>query len=208
MKFKNWKHWKTTLLGVVIIIAAIVSVFINTNWADAIIGIAAGLMLVFAPDTILDKIKTLIKFVVLAFVLQSCSSTNQLAKKCASKFPIKDSTIVIEKIDTTYITVKGDTVKVPVKSGDSIVYVKAVCPPKKVATVTKYKEKVVYQENTAKVKSLENVILDLNKELAKTQEKLESKEKELSRVIKLALSLLFILIVIGLYRLLAWKFRI
>lgn len=61
MRFSNWKHWKTSVLGTIIILAAIGSVFYQSNWQDAIIGIAAGLMLIFAPDTILDKIKSLIK---------------------------------------------------------------------------------------------------------------------------------------------------
>ena len=151
MNFKNWKHWKTSTLGVIIIIAAIVSVFVNTNWTDAIVGISAGLMLIFAPDTILDKITTLIKILFVMFALQSCMSNKKLAQKCADKFPIKDSTVIVERIDTTYVVVKGDTIKVPFKSGDSIVYKLVQCPPKKVAQVVKYKEKVVYQENTAKI---------------------------------------------------------
>lgn len=151
MNFKNWKHWKTSTLGVIIIIAAIVSVFVNTNWTDAIVGISAGLMLIFAPDTILDKITTLIKILFVMFALQSCMSNKKLAQKCADKFPIKDSTVIVERIDTTYVVVKGDTIRVPFKSGDSIVYKLVQCPPKKVAQVIKYKEKVVYQENTAKV---------------------------------------------------------
>lgn len=151
MNFKNWKHWKTSTLGVIIIIAAIVSVFVNTNWTDAIVGISAGLMLIFAPDTILDKITTLIKILFVMFALQSCMSNKKLAQKCADKFPIKDSTVIVERVDTTYVVVKGDTIRVPFKSGDSIVYKLVQCPPKKVAQVIKYKEKVVYQENTAKV---------------------------------------------------------
>ena len=208
MKFKNWKQWQTTTLGMIIIIAAIASVFINTNWTDAIIGIGVGLMLVFSPDTVLDKIKTLIKVIVLMLVFQSCSSSKQLAKKCAERFPVKDSTIIIEKIDTTYVTVKGDTIKVPCKDGDSIVYVKAVCPPKKVATVTKYKEKIVYQENTGKVEHLQNVILDLNKELSKTQDKLEDKQESLSTFKKATGILLTILLALVAYRIMRWKLRI
>ena len=59
---KNIKQWKTTTIGLVIIAAAIVSVFIKEiQWSDAMIGIAAGLTLVFSPDNIVEKIKGLVK---------------------------------------------------------------------------------------------------------------------------------------------------
>lgn len=206
MNFKNWKHWKTSLLGSIIIVAAIVSVFVNTNWTDAIVGISAGLMLIFAPDTILDKIKTLIKILFLMFVLQSCMTNKKLAQKCADKFPIKDSTIIVERIDTTYVTIKGDTVKVPFKVGDSIVYKLVQCPPKKLAQVVKYKEKVVYQENTAKLTVLkllnDSLIIEnelLNRDIVKLQEK---KDKAVERN-------WYLVGVIGLfiaYKLVSWRF--
>lgn len=60
MKIQNYKEWKTTFMGVIIIIASITSVFIKEiQWSDASFGIAIGLVLIFSPDTI---IKNLIKF--------------------------------------------------------------------------------------------------------------------------------------------------
>jgi len=51
------KGWKTTSIGVVVIGAAIASVFTGkADWTGASIAIATGIGLVFAPDTIIDKI--------------------------------------------------------------------------------------------------------------------------------------------------------
>ena len=51
--------WKTTAIGVIILAAAIASIFFveNVGWTDAAIGIAIGLGLVFSPDDILSRIK-------------------------------------------------------------------------------------------------------------------------------------------------------
>jgi hypothetical protein len=51
--------WKTTIMGLVIMAAAVVSVFLvdAVNWMDASIGIAIGLGLVFSPDDIISRIK-------------------------------------------------------------------------------------------------------------------------------------------------------
>lgn len=205
MNFKNWKHWKTSTLGVIIIVAAIVSVFINTNWADAIIGIAAGLMLIFAPDTILDKIKTLIKILFVMFFLQSCTTNKKLAQKCAQQFPIKDSTVIVERIDTTYITIKGDTIKVPVKVGDSIVYKLVQCPSKKLAQVVKYKEKVVYQENTAKI-TLLNILNDsLKVQNALHKEKIAELQEKKDKAQERNWYLLGIIGLFVAYKLVSWR---
>jgi hypothetical protein len=63
MKVKNnVKQWKTTALGLVIIIASIASVFVKEiQWSDAVFGIGAGLVLVFSPDTILTKFDKFVK---------------------------------------------------------------------------------------------------------------------------------------------------
>ena len=206
MNFKNWKHWKTSTLGVIIIVAAIVSVFVNTNWTDAIIGISAGLMLIFAPDTILDKIKTLIKILFVMFALQSCMSNKKLAQKCADKFPIKDSTVIVERVDTTYVVVKGDTIRVPFKSGDSIVYKLVQCPPKKLAQVVKYKEKVVYQENTAKVAVLKiyNDSLKLQNSLSK--EKIAELQEKKDKAVERNWYLIGIIGLFVAYKLVSWRF--
>lgn len=61
MKISNIKQWKTTLIGVVILIASITSVFVaDLSWVDATIGIGVGTLFLFAPDTIID---TLTKFI-------------------------------------------------------------------------------------------------------------------------------------------------
>jgi membrane associated rhomboid family serine protease len=58
----NIKQWKTTALGLVLIIASIASVFIKSvSWSDAVFGIGAGLVLVFSPDTILTKFEKFVK---------------------------------------------------------------------------------------------------------------------------------------------------
>jgi len=58
----NVKQWKTTTLGVIIIIASIASVFVKEiQWSDAIFGIGAGLVLIFSPDTILTKFGNFVK---------------------------------------------------------------------------------------------------------------------------------------------------
>jgi hypothetical protein len=58
MKVKNYKEWKTTTLGMIIIIASITSVFIKEiQWSDASFGIAIGLVLIFSPDSIIDNLK-------------------------------------------------------------------------------------------------------------------------------------------------------
>jgi hypothetical protein len=58
----NVKQWKTTTLGLVIIIASIASVFVKEiQWSDAVFGIGAGLVLVFSPDTILTKFDKFVK---------------------------------------------------------------------------------------------------------------------------------------------------
>jgi hypothetical protein len=59
---RNVKQWKTTTLGVIIIIASIASVFIKEiQWSDAVFGIGAGLVLIFSPDTILTKFGNFVK---------------------------------------------------------------------------------------------------------------------------------------------------
>lgn len=51
------KGWKTSAIGIVVIIAAISSVLVkDVSWGDACIGITMGLGLLFSPDTWLNKI--------------------------------------------------------------------------------------------------------------------------------------------------------
>jgi len=54
------KSWKTSLIGLVIIISSIISVFTNKaiTWADASISLTIGIVLLFSPDTMINKIST------------------------------------------------------------------------------------------------------------------------------------------------------
>ena len=62
MKVNNYKQWKTTTLGLIIIIACITSVFTKeVQWSDASFGIAVGLVLIFSPDTIITNLKKFMK---------------------------------------------------------------------------------------------------------------------------------------------------
>jgi hypothetical protein len=60
MKKNLIKSWKTTLIGFIIIIASIISVFKipSINWADASIPLTIGIALLFSPDTALNKISS------------------------------------------------------------------------------------------------------------------------------------------------------
>lgn len=51
------KGWRTSLVGLVIITAALVSVFTKESitWTDAIIAISVGIGLMFSPDDAIKK---------------------------------------------------------------------------------------------------------------------------------------------------------
>jgi hypothetical protein len=62
MKLKNLKAWKTTALGIILILASILSVFVKSvSWSDASFGIGIGLVLIFSPDTILNRFEKFVK---------------------------------------------------------------------------------------------------------------------------------------------------
>lgn len=197
MKLNHYKQWKTTTLGLIIIAATIASVFIKeVQWSDAIIGLAAGLMLVFSPDTILDRISKLLKVLVL-FAFTSCMSEKKLAQVCAEKYPVKDSTVIIERIDTTYEYVKGDSIKVPFYIKGAVVYKDTICPPVKSKVVTRYKEKVVYQENTAKLAIKDNIIQNLNVSVHEHLKKIDELKKSNESLIKfrnIVLGIMFVIV--------------
>ena len=53
---KNFKAWKTTSVGLILIIGAIATVFLGkADWTGALVGISTGIGLLFAPDTMIDK---------------------------------------------------------------------------------------------------------------------------------------------------------
>lgn len=146
------------------------------------------------------------RYYIICLLFISCASEKKLAKICADKFPIKDSTIIIEKIDTTYEYIKGDSIKVPFYIKGDVVYKDTICPTIKVPKITKSKEKIVYQENTAKSALFEFQMKDMSQKLAKVnqdntklQETIKNRTKQrntlliilaiiiLSQVIKIAL---------------------
>jgi hypothetical protein len=51
------KGWRTSVIGLVIIIAALVSVFTkeSVTWVDAVVAISVGIGLLFAPDDAVKK---------------------------------------------------------------------------------------------------------------------------------------------------------
>jgi hypothetical protein len=62
MKLKNLKAWKTTALGIILILASILSVFVKSvSWSDASFGIGIGLVLIFSPDSILSRFEKFVK---------------------------------------------------------------------------------------------------------------------------------------------------
>jgi len=179
MNIKNWKDFKTTSIGLILIIMSILSVFVKTTtWTDAMYGIVAGILLVLAPDKLINNFKDLLKLVIVMFFV-SCASEQRLAKVCAEKYPIKDSTIIIETIDTTFIEIKGDTILVPFKVKDSSFFVSVPCPSVKAPSVLKSSKKVVYLENTAKTK-LKDIEIGL---LAKQNIKLVVEIQEMQKTI-------------------------
>jgi hypothetical protein len=198
MKISNWNHWKTSSLGLIIIIASIVSVFVNTNWSDAIIGIACGIMLILSPDTIVDKITTLLKVFVIVF-FSSCMSEKKLAKTCAEKYPIKDSVIYIERSDTIINTIKGDTIRIRISLKDTLIKLDTICPEVKYNTITKYKDKIIYQENTA---LSDYRLMVINQQIDKMNEmilqnniqKEKIKELRMFKVITISLFLLLLIL--------------
>ena len=61
--FKNIKASPiTSILGLIIILASVGSIFIKTTttWADAVIGITIGALFLFSPDTVVENIKKFI----------------------------------------------------------------------------------------------------------------------------------------------------
>ena len=120
------------------------------------------------------------RYLLILLLFVSCASEKKIAKICAEKYPVKDSTIIIEKIDTTYEYIKGDSIKVPFYIKGDIVYKDTICPPVKVPKITKSKEKIVYQENTAKSALFDLQMKDMSQKLAKVN----ADNKKLQETIK------------------------
>lgn len=139
------------------------------------------------------------RYLLILLLFVSCASEKKIAKICAEKYPIKDSTIIIEKIDTTYEYIKGDSIKVPFYIKGDVVYKDTICPTIKVPKVTKSKEKIVYQENTAKNALFEFQMKEINQKLAKLNDvnvKLEAELKETKKQRNTILLIIGIIILI------------
>ena len=54
---KNFKAWKTTSVGIILILGGMGSVFLGkADWTSALVAISTGVGLLFAPDTMIDKL--------------------------------------------------------------------------------------------------------------------------------------------------------
>jgi hypothetical protein len=54
---KNLKAWKTTSVGVILILGGMASVFLGkADWTGALVAISTGVGLLFTPDTMIDKL--------------------------------------------------------------------------------------------------------------------------------------------------------
>lgn len=207
MSIKNWKDIKTTSIGLVLIFMSILSVFVKTTtWTDAMYGIVAGILLVLAPDKLIDNFKDLLKILVIVF-FASCASEAKIAKVCAEKYPIKDSTIIIETIDTAFVEIKGDTILVPFKVKDSSFTISVPCPSVKAPSVQKSSKKVVYLENTAKTKLKDIEIgllasqnMKLAVEIQEMQKKINEQKETISSLRKFKMwVVIFIISLIAIY---------
>lgn len=190
--FKNVSHWKTTTLGCFIILAAVATTFYRLEWKDAVYGIAVGVMLIFSPDTILEKINTLIK-VLLIFCLTSCISDKKLASICSSKYPVRDSISIVEHSDTLYSYIAGEVIKIPYVINDTTYIVEGKCPPVKSSTLIKYRDVRIYQENTAKLHLKDLEINKISKSNAIMEDKINQLRKQKTNL------LILLAIILGLY---------
>lgn len=139
------------------------------------------------------------RYLIICLLFVSCVSEKKIAKICAEKYPIKDSTIIIEKIDTTYEYIKGDSIKVPFYLKGEVIYKDTICPPVKIPKITKSKEKIVYQENTAKSALFEFQMKDMSQKLAKANDdnkKLEDKVRSRTKQRNILLIILGLIILL------------
>lgn len=111
-----------------------------------------------------------------------CVAPSKLAKVCAERFPIKEETKEIIRIDT--VISKSDTIVVRFKDSVAVV----ICPPIQVITKTREVLKTVEstakleafkQENTKANKLLVNNFTKENKELLRI---IESKNKDIEKL--------------------------
>jgi len=114
-----------------------------------------------------------------SLLLTGCLSEKKLAETCAEKFPVKEEIKEVLIIDT--VQSLPDTVVVHFKDSNFTF----VCPP--VQTITKTKEVIKTQENTAKIESLkkahqkemESYIKDFEMHEEKHNKEIEKLKKDL-----------------------------
>ena len=54
---RNLKAWKTTTIGLILILGGMATVYLGkADWSGALIAISTGIGLLFAPDTMIDKV--------------------------------------------------------------------------------------------------------------------------------------------------------
>jgi hypothetical protein len=129
--------------------------------------------------------------------LTGCVPQSKLAKVCAERYPIRED--VKEVINTEVVYLPSDTILVHFK--DTVLPV--ICPPNK--TITRIKEVVKTQENTAKTVYI-NTLCDkskdsLNKIIVSYKSQLEDckqKEATLKKRLKKSNSILAVILGIGL----------
>lgn len=78
IKERLFKCWITTILGAIVILASVASVFVaDMTWGEASIGIGAGTAILFMKD---DKLKSLLPVLIIGIMAMSCSPQNRLNK--------------------------------------------------------------------------------------------------------------------------------
>jgi len=120
------------------------------------------------------------KLLIFSLFLTGCLSERKLAETCAEKFPIKEEIKEVLIIDT--IQALPDTVVVHFQDSNFTF----VCPP--IQTITKTKEVIKTQENTAKIESLkmahqkemEGYIKDFEMHEEKHNKEIEKLKKDLN----------------------------
>lgn len=113
------------------------------------------------------------RYLLICIVFCGCASQKSIVDLCADKFLIKDSIIFVDKYDTIFEFKPQDTLYLWDNK-----YIHDTTRIKSIKTIIKYKEKMIYRENLAKVESLnkENKkLLDENK--VKQDTIVELKEK-------------------------------
>lgn len=90
------------------------------------------------------------RFIIVLLIFSSCISEKKINQLCIDKYIIKDSVIYIERQDTIYEYLKADTIYFWNNK-----YIQDTITIKKIKSINKYIDKIVYRENTAKIDLLE-----------------------------------------------------